>query len=170
PTWVATMTQTNATGVTFQGVAMVDALQQRGENVIMQPTKDQALAAYAQWLAVSSPQPPNPGPTTASVTVKGQVARISSATENGATVYFLLLDGQTRIFKASLTISAELPLVQPGDTVQLAFEETGQSTVTVTSFTDLSVRVTTPTPVPSPTNTTTTTTGATPSPTATPKG
>ena len=168
PTWVATMTQTNATGVTFQGVALVDALQQRSANVIMQPTKDQALAAYAQWLAVSSPQPQNPGPTTATVTVKGLVARISSASQNGATVYFILLDGQTRIFKASLTISAELPLVQPGDTVQLAYEETGQSTVTVTSFTDLSVQVTTPTPVPSPTATATK--SARPSPTATPKG
>ncbi|HEV2405352.1 MAG TPA: hypothetical protein VGR88_07865 [Ktedonobacterales bacterium] len=164
PTWVATMTQTNATGVTFQGVAMVDALQQRGENVIMQPTKDQALAAYAQWLAVNSPQAPNPGPSTATVTVKGRVARISSATDNGASVYFLLLDGQTRIFKASLTISAELPLVQRGDMVQLAYEETGQSTVTVTSFTDLSVQLTTPTPSASPTA------GPTASPTATPKG
>jgi hypothetical protein len=132
----------------------------------MQPTKDQALAAYAQWLAVNRPQAPNPGPSTATITVKGRVARISSATDNGAMVYFILLDGQTRIFKASLTISAELPLVQPGDTVQLAFEETGQTTVTVTSFTDLSVQLTTPTPSATPTAGA----SATPSPTAKPKG
>lgn len=162
PTWVATMVQHNDTGATFQAVAMVDALHQRGENVIMQPTKAQAQASYAQWLSVHSIGPQNPGPTVNTVTLQGRVARISTATENGLSVYYILLNGQTRIFKASLQISAELPVVQPGDTVKLTFLETGQSTVTVTSFTDLSVQVTTPTPNPSPTNTGP---GATPSPT-----
>ena len=151
PTWVATMVQHADTGSTFQAVAMVDALHQRGENVIMQPTKAQALAAYAQWLSVHSVQPQNPGPTVNSVTLQGRVTRISSATENGLSVYYILLNGQTRIFKASLQISSELPLVQPGDTVQLTFLETGQSTVTVTSFSDLNVHLTTPTPGATPT-------------------
>ena len=160
PTWVATMVQSTDTGASFQGVAMVDALRQRGENVIIQPTKAQALAAYTQWLSVHSVQSQNPGPTVNTVTLQGQVARISTATENGLSVYYILLAGHTRIFKASLQISAVLPLVQTGDTVKLTFLDTGQSTVTVTAFNDLSVQVTTPTPNPSPT-----TPAATPSPT-----
>ena len=163
PTWVSTMVQHNDTGATFQAVAMVDALHQRGENVIMQPTKAQALASYAQWLSVHNVGPQNPGPTVNTVTLQGRVARISTATENGLSVYYILLNGQTRIFKARLQISAVLPVVQPGDLVKLTFLETGQGTVTVTSFTDLSVQVTTPTPSPSPA--TATPASATPSPT-----
>jgi hypothetical protein len=51
PTWVATFYQPDPFGEVFQAVGIVDARHLSGSNVIMAPTKSQALAEYAQWLA-----------------------------------------------------------------------------------------------------------------------
>jgi hypothetical protein len=143
PTWVATFVQENAYGQSFQAVGIVDARQLNGANVIMASNKQDALAAYARWL-----QDRNVGgstvPTGKQVTVQGSVTRIQAATENGTSVYYLLISGQTRIFRAPLGLSPELPLVQPGDQVRVQFADTGQSVITVSAFDDLSIPVGTP--------------------------
>jgi hypothetical protein len=63
-------------------------------------------------------------------------------------VYYLLIGGQTRIFKAGLSLNAELPLVREGDTVQLKYIDTGQAVVTLTDFTDLDIQLATPAATP----------------------
>jgi hypothetical protein len=150
PTWVATFVQDNAYGESFQAVGIVDARQLNGANVIMASNKQDALANYAQWL-----QDRNTGggglPTGQQLTVQGKVTRIQAATENGTSIYYLLIDGQSRIFRAPLGLSPELPLVQPGDQVRVQFADTEQSVITVSAFVDLSISVGTPVATPAAT-------------------
>ncbi len=141
PTWVATFVQKNDFGGSFQAVGIVDARHLSGANVIMASTKSEALAQYAQWLADNNVAGSAPTPTGKSVTITGQVTRINAATERGTTVYSMLLDGQTRIFKAGLALSPELPLVQPGDTVTVTYLDTQETVVTLTAFSDASIHV-----------------------------
>jgi hypothetical protein len=150
PTWITTFVQPNDYGESFQAIGLVDARHLNGANVVIAPTKSQALAAYLQWLAdhnIQTAATPSGKP----VTLQSTVTRISAATENGTTVYYLLLQGQTRIFKAGLALSPTLPLVQPGDVVQVTFLDTGQNVVTLTSFSDASIPLAAPTPSPTAT-------------------
>jgi hypothetical protein len=139
PTWVATFTQANSYGASFQAVGMVDARHLNGANVIMASNKADALAAYAQWLADHNVNGTGAAPSAKQVTITGKLARISAATERGETVYYMTLDGQSKIFKAGLALSPELPLAQPGDTVSVTYLDTGQNVVTLTAFNDQSI-------------------------------
>ena len=150
PTWVTSFVQPNDYGESFQAVGIVDARHLNGADVIIAPSKTEALAEYRQWLADHNIQT-GATPTGKPVTVQGRVTRVSAATQNGTTVYYLLLDGQTRIFEAGLALSPKLPLVQPGDTVRLTFLDTGQNVVTLTSFDDANIQVGAGTPTPTPT-------------------
>ena len=141
PTWIATFVQKNDFGGSFQAVGIVDARKLNGANVIMASTKSEALAQYAQWLADNNVVGSTPTPSGKSVTITGRVARINAATERGTTVYSMLLDGQTHIFKAGLALSPELPLVQPGDTVTVTYLDTQETVVTLTAFSDQSIHV-----------------------------
>lgn len=141
PTWVATFVQKNDFGGSFQAVGIVDARKLNGANVIMASTKSQALAGYAQWLADNNVQSGNPSPSGKPVTITGRVTRINAATERGTTVYSMLLEGQSHIFKAGLALSPELPLVQPGDTVTVTYLDTQETVVTLTAFNDQSIHV-----------------------------
>ncbi|HEX8982604.1 MAG TPA: hypothetical protein VF792_07540 [Ktedonobacterales bacterium] len=151
PTWVATFVQTNAYGESYQAVGIVDAKHLVGANVIMAPTKTEALAAYAQYLADNNIGGPGVAPSGKPVMVTGQIARISQTTEQGASVYYMTIAGQQHIFKAGLALSPELPLAQPGDSVQLTFLDTGQTVVTITSFSDTNIPLPAPTPSVTPT-------------------
>lgn len=149
PTWVATFTQDNAYGASFQAVGMVDAKHLNGANVVMASSKAEALAGYAQWLADHDVTGAGATQSAKSVTITGKLARISAATERGATVYYMTLDGQTKIFKAGLALSPALPLAQPGDTVSVTYLDTGQDVVTLTAFSDQSIPLSGPAPSPS---------------------
>jgi hypothetical protein len=147
PTWVATFYQPNPYGEIFQAVGMVDARHLSGSNVIMAPNKEQALAEYAQWLSDNDIQTGKISPTGSEVSIQSKVIRVSSAVQAGTTVYTMLLAGQpNHIFQAGLPVSPELPLVQPGDTIEGTYLDTGQTVVTFTSFTDLSLPLSTPAP------------------------
>lgn len=148
PTWVAIFVQQNSFGETYQAVGMVDARHLIGSNVVMASTKEEALAQYAQSLGTASVPGSGPSSSGQRVQVQGKVARISAATENGTTVYYLLIGGQTHIFKAGLSLNAELPLVREGDTVQAKYIDTGQTVVTLTDFTDLDIQLATPAATP----------------------
>jgi hypothetical protein len=141
PTWVATFTHEVDGGEIFEAVGIVDAQHLSGANVIMAPTKAQALAQYAQWLADHNVQGSGTAPSGTETTVSGTVQRINATTQNGTTVYYMLINGQSRIFEAPLSLSPELPLVQPGDQVQGTYLDTGLTTVTLDSFTDQSIHV-----------------------------
>ncbi len=148
PTWVATYVQTNAYGASYQAIGIVDARHLQGANVIMAANKSDALAAYAQYLADNAIGGPGAVPTGKLVSLTGQISRISQTTERGASVYYMTLVGQTRIFKAGLALSPELPLAQPGDSVTLTYLDTGQNVVTLTNFGDQNIPLSGPTPTP----------------------
>ncbi len=148
PTWVATFTQANTYGASFQAVGIVDARHLNGANVIMASSKASALAGYAQWLADHSVTGTGAASSGKLVTLTGKLTRISAATQSGATVYYMTLDGQMKIFQAGLTLSPELPLAQPGDTVSVSYLDTGQSVVTLTAFTDQNIPLSGSTPSP----------------------
>ncbi|MDE3229259.1 MAG: hypothetical protein KGO05_05215 [Chloroflexota bacterium] len=152
PTWVATFVQTNEFGASYQAVGIVDAKHLLGSNVIMAPDKASALAAYAQYLADNNVAGVGPTPTGKTVTLTGKIARVSQTTERGAAVYYMTIAGQSRIFKAGLALSPELPLAQPGDSVTLTFLDTGQNVVTLTSFSDADIPLSgaQPTPIATP--------------------
>jgi hypothetical protein len=152
PTWVAVFVQQNNYGESYQAVGMVDARHLIGSNVIMAPTKAEALADYAESLGVSSV---SGGPTSSGlqVQVKGKITRISAALNNNTTVYYILISGQTRIFQAALSLSAELPLMREGDTVQGTYIDTGHSVVTLTAIDDLDIQLATPAATAAPTPT-----------------
>lgn len=151
PTWVAIFVQPNGSGETYQAVGMVDARHLIGSNVIMEASKAEALAAYAESLGSTSVPGSGPSSSGQQAQVHGTVARISAATENGTTVYYILVRGQSRIFKANLSLSAELPLVREGDTIQGTFIDTGQPVVTMTTFDDQSIQLATPVASSTPT-------------------
>lgn len=152
PTWVATFTQANSSGATFQAVGLVAADDLNGANVQMAPTRDAALTLYSQWLAGHSKgSSGNGGPTstgTPGSQMSGKVIRVAPTTVGGSTVYYLWVAGEAHIFTASLAISPLLPLVQPGDQVSGTYLDTGQQVVSLTSFTDTSITLPTPTPAP----------------------
>jgi hypothetical protein len=83
------------------------------------------------------------------MSLTGQITRVSQTTESGASVYYMTISGQDRIFKAGLALSPELPLAQPGDTVTLSFLDTGQHVVTLTAFSDASIPLGVAAPAPS---------------------
>lgn len=152
PTWIATFVQTNPYGASFQAIGIVDAKHLQGVNVIMAQNKSQALAEYAQYLADNNISGPGATPSGKQVTLTGQITRISQTTESGASVYYMTLNGQSRIFKAGLALSPELPLAQPSDSVTLSYLDTGQNVVTLTAFSDSSIPLGAA-PSPSPTAT-----------------
>ncbi len=140
PTWVAIYTQPNSFGETFQAVGMVSASDLNGSSVQIQPTRDLVLSSYSQWLASRGKiavTDPNSGTVTTQVT--GKVLRIAPAQVNNATIYYLQIQGQTHIFTASLTLSPQLPLVQPGDTVTATYLQSSDQVVTLFTFTDTSI-------------------------------
>jgi len=69
----------------------------------------------------------------------GTVDRIASEVQNGSTVYFLTLQGDTAIYRANAELGAELSLTAPGDKVSLTFPE-GESTLyPLTGFDNLDI-------------------------------
>lgn len=165
PTWIAIFVQSTSTGAIFQAVGIVDARNLNGSNVQFDTTLPAALQDYQQWLLQQGNGSGNGAPSSGSTrTVTGKVQRISSVQQGSNTIYYLQIAGQNLIFRANLSLSPKLPLVQPGDTVTGTYLFTGGITVDFQSFDDQSINLNTqPSSTPSPTP------AITPTPTATPK-
>lgn len=144
PTWVAIYSQSTNSGDIFQAVGIVDARELNGNNVQFEPSLSAALADYSSWLVQQgntggSAGTTGTGPTVQTVT--GKVLRISSVQQGTNTIYYLQIAGQKVIFTANLTLSAKLPLVQPGDTVTMTYTSTTQSVINVQKFDDSSINL-----------------------------
>ncbi len=142
PTWVAIFTQANDYGETFQAVGLLSADDLSGADVQMAPSLDLALNAYNQWLATHN-KVVGGGPSSGEglKQISGTVQRIAPVTSNNTTVYYLSITGQTHIFTAPLSLSPILPLVQPGDLVTVAYVDSTNQLVTLSSFTDSSIQL-----------------------------
>lgn len=167
PTWVAIFVQTTNSGSIFQAVGIVDARNLNGSNVQFETTLPAALQDYQNWLLQ---QANNPGgtPTSGNTrTVSGKVLRVSSVLQGSNTLYYLKIEGQNLIFRANLSLSSKLPLVQPGDTVTGTYLNTGSTTVDFQNFDDLTINLSS-TPSPTPGGTSSPTPVITPTPTPKP--
>lgn len=169
PTWVAIFAQSTSSGSIFQAVGIVDARNLNGSNVQYETTLPAALQDYQQWLTQQANNGNTPtGGTTKTVT--GKVLRISSVQQGTNTIYYIQVEGQNTIFTANLSLSPKLPLVQPGDTIQGSYLDTGGTVLNFTTFDDLSIRLGGGgTPVPGTTPTPAITPAVTPTPTPKPK-
>jgi hypothetical protein len=150
PTWVAIY----SSGGIYQDVGMLAARNLNGGNVQFEPALSSALADYKQWLAqnnISNDCGATPGGGTQQ-TVTGKVSRISAVQQAGNTIYYIQIEGQHVIFTANLSLSAKLPLVQPGDTVTGTYlANQGGQTVNLKTFNDLTINLgPAPSPTPSP--------------------
>jgi len=162
PTWVAIY----SSGSIYQDVGMLAARNLNGGNVQFETTLSSALADYKQWLTqnnISNNCGATPGGGTQQA-VTGKVSRISAVQQGGNTIYYIQIEGQHVIFTANLSLSAKLPLVQPGDTVTGTYlTNQGGQTVNLKTFNDLTINLgpaptltpspgigASPTPVPSP--------------------
>ncbi|MDQ6659852.1 MAG: hypothetical protein M3Z24_02670 [Chloroflexota bacterium] len=143
PTWVGIYVQTTGSGAIYQAVGLVDAGDLQGSNVQFEPTLSQALQDYGQWLQTNGTTTPTGNQT---VSITGKVLRISSVQQGGNTIYYIQVTGQRVIFTANLSLSAKLPLVQPGDTITATYQTTGGTLVNLKTFDDTSINLGTPTP------------------------
>lgn len=155
PTWVAIYVQNTSSGDIFQAVGVVGARSLNGDNVQFEPTLDQALQDYQQWLTQQG-NGSNPSGGSTTQTFTGKVLRVSSVQQGTNTIYYLQVEGQSSIFTANLVLSPKLPLVQPGDTVTGTYQSGGGTVINLKTFDDSSINLGTPAA------------GATPTPTQTP--
>jgi hypothetical protein len=167
PTWVAIFVQTTSSGDVFQAVGIVDAYSLNGSNVQFETTLPAALQDYQQWLLQQSNSPGNTPTNGKTQTVSGKVLRVSSVQQSSSVTYYLQIEGQSLIFRANLTLSNKLPLVQPGDTVTGTYLSTSSTTVDFQTFDDLAISLGS-TPTPGPGSTPVPPVGVTPTPAAKP--
>ena len=151
PTWVAIYAQSTGSGDIFQAVGIVDARALNGNNVQFESNLPAALNDYTQWLTQQGNGGGGgnggTGGGTTVQTVTAKVLRVSSVQQGSNTLFYLQIAGQKVIFTANLSLSAKLPLVQPGDTVKVTYLPTTQTLVNVQSFDDTSINLgTTATP------------------------
>lgn len=78
------------------------------------------------------------GTASQTVDLEGKVMRIASEFRNNQTMYYVTLDANEKypgiIFTGSSDLSEELVLTKPGDTVQLAFSDSGTRVVGMSKF------------------------------------
>ncbi len=141
PTWVAIFSQANSQGATFQAIGLLDANELSGSNVQMEPTLNQALSDYQQWLATNAGGSSIASSQGSVENFSGKLLRIAPATVNNETVYYLWVQGQSNILTAPLSLSPLLPLAQPGDMITGTYLNTGTTVETLTAFTDNSVQL-----------------------------
>jgi len=67
-------------------------------------------------------------------TVHTQVTRISTDVRNGTSYYYMRLAGQPLLFVTTSQLSASIPLTQPGDEVEIAFDRDTQEVQDLTYF------------------------------------
>jgi hypothetical protein len=145
PTWVAIYVEQTDSGDIFQAVGMVSARALNGANVQFESTLPQVLTDYQQWL---SSQGTGGGGNVASggttQTVTGKVLRVSVVSQGSNVTYYLQIAGQPALFKADLSLSPKLPLVQTGDTITGTYLNTGGTLFAFQSFDDSTIALGTP--------------------------
>jgi hypothetical protein len=142
PTWVAIYTTEQNGGESFQGIGLVAAADLNGTSVIASTSKDVALAQYSSWLA-SQGDGQGPVAQTQKTAVAGSIYRINCT----AGLCSFIITGNSHVFTAQMPANASivssipsyLPLVQPGDKVQLTYVDTNESTQAVTLFSDMTL-------------------------------
>lgn len=183
PTWVASYVspfdEKDQTKGAFQAFGLLNARTVQGSDVIMAPTKQEALREYQRWIANHGSNTVNPTDINTTKEIVGRVVRVASEVQSGNTVYSLIIRDESgaivnRVFTAPSTVSEKLPFTKEGDRVAIRYHDVNQRTTAITEFNNLDLPVypvnpTTGAPVvPANLPTLVPTRTATPRPTATP--
>jgi hypothetical protein len=82
----------------------------------------------------------SPQGDTQKVFLKAVVQRIKSDIKNGNSFYYFTVDSIDKIFIGSSQISNELPVTQPGDSIEISFDNDTQGLIDISSFVNRSLK------------------------------
>lgn len=82
----------------------------------------------------------NPQGNTQKAFLKAVVQRIKSDIKNGNSFYYFTVDSIDKIFIGSSQISNELPVTQPGDSIEISFDNDTQGLIDISSFVNRSLK------------------------------
>ncbi len=135
PTWFCIFVQSQGEhGSSLAAVGLVDAKHASGANVIMAPNLDSALNRYYHYLAsgaLSKSEIAELGITKSS---KGKISDIGVSVQNGESVYFFTLEGDSHLFTATLKVNHSLPLLKTGQDVSLSYIDTNSEEESVSTL------------------------------------
>jgi hypothetical protein len=120
----------------YQGVAFVRVT--NPQDVAVGTTQIEALRAY-EALAFRKGQQVALGKEREVQRLRGTVDRIRQDISGGNSTYLFHLEGVPRIFTASGGDYVKITLTQPGDTVSVAYVASGEDTVPIQEFDNLSL-------------------------------
>jgi len=81
----------------------------------------------------------NPKGDTQKMVLKAIVKRIHSDIKNGNSFYYFMIDNTDKIFIGSSQISNELPVTQPGDSIEISFDNDTRGLIDISSFVNQSL-------------------------------
>lgn len=138
PTWVAVYTQgQGAASSSFAAVGLLDARHLNGANVIMAPDMETALSRYSNYLASGGGLTASEIAQSAKLeTVSGRLALVGMSVQQSESIFYFVVDGDSRVFTSTIKVSRLLPLMREGDTVELRFLDSKTAELAITSIQD----------------------------------
>ena len=100
-------------------------------------TLEEAKRSYMQVVSKSGRNQIVGADEAYSYTYEGVVERISTVVEDGSTYYYLVVEGEEKIFTASYLVSDELAVTRDGDTIRITYIDDQNGTVDISSFDNL---------------------------------
>nr|WP_092069960.1 hypothetical protein [Dendrosporobacter quercicolus]NSL48081.1 hypothetical protein [Dendrosporobacter quercicolus DSM 1736]SDM04661.1 hypothetical protein SAMN04488502_1025 [Dendrosporobacter quercicolus] len=97
------------------------------------PDIESSLRAYQQSLA-NRGNMFIPGNEVARAELTGKISRLSQVVKGGESYFYLMLEGDPRIFIGTINTAPKLPLVKPGDVVKITVNNTHDETINIVGF------------------------------------
>lgn len=97
------------------------------------PDIESSLRAYQQSLA-NRGNMFIPGNEVARAELTGKISRLSQVVKGGESYFYLMLEGDPRIFIGTVNTAPKLPLVKPGDVVKITVNNTHDETINIVGF------------------------------------
>jgi len=94
---------------------------------------ESALRTYRQVLASQGNQFV-PGLESKDVKLQGKVVRFTSVVKGGESYFYFMIEGDPRVFIATVQLSPRIPLTQLGDKVDIGFVDSKEPVITVREF------------------------------------
>lgn len=138
-TWVATYITSNETQAQYAMVGFLDAYNVNATNVVMAPSKEEALNKYQLWLANRPTNTGDPSQEAPGITKTGKiVAIIVSEVQNGYTTYYFTIEGDDTIFSVNPSdATAEIRFTKSGDIITFTYLDLGNRKGAVKTFDNL---------------------------------
>jgi hypothetical protein len=137
-TWLGIVTNPQAVGRGFAGIALLHAYDQNASEVVFAPSLDTALAQYRNQLAHHVAGGPmskiSRGAETKEIAGKVTGIGIIPGSTQQPNVWILMVGGDNRTFAVTRDAYAKIPMVHEGDTVKIKFLDIKASEQSVSSM------------------------------------